>query len=182
MTSQYRLNLSLLAAIALMAGGCAKDMGDLEQYISAQVNQAPAPLEPLPPIRTFETIVYDPAGRRDPFESPFATEEPEPTEVADANARGPDPLRRKEPLESFPLDALDMVGTLNMEDNLWGLIKDPDGLIHRVKVDNYLGQQHGRIIQIDEDRVSLIEWVPNNIGGWIEKEASIALDDNLAAR
>jgi type IV pilus assembly protein PilP len=57
------------------------------------------------------------------------------------------------------------------------LIKDPDGVIHQVRPDNYMGQNFGRITGIYEDRIELVELIPNGVGGWIERPAAIALDD-----
>jgi len=85
--------------------------------------------------------------------------------------------RTREALELFPLDSLDMVGTLGMgSKDTAGLIKDPDGVIHRVRPNNYLGQNYGRITGIFDDRIELVELVPNGVGGWIERPASIALE------
>ena len=91
---------------------------------------------------------------------------------------GPDNTRVKEPLESFPLDALDMVGTIGDPMNSpTALITDPSGAVHRVKPGNYLGQNDGQITAVYEDRVELVELVSNGNGGWMERPASIALDD-----
>jgi type IV pilus assembly protein PilP len=55
------------------------------------------------------------------------------------------------------------------------LVRDPDGVVHRVRVGNYLGQNYGRVIAVEEDRIELVELVPNGTGGWMEKPATIAL-------
>lgn len=70
-----------------------------------------------------------------------------------------------------------MVGTIGFGIALEGLVKDPDGVVHRVHSNNYLGQNYGRITGIAEDRIELVELVPNGAGGWMERQASIALDD-----
>ena len=91
---------------------------------------------------------------------------------------GPDDSRVKEPLEAFPLDALDMVGTIGDPMNSpTALITDPSGSVHRLKPGNYLGQNDGQITAVYEDRVELVELVSNGNGGWMERPASIALDD-----
>jgi type IV pilus assembly protein PilP len=80
-------------------------------------------------------------------------------------------------LESFPLDSLKMVGTLGKNGQMEALIKDPQGVIHPVHDGNYLGQNFGHITSIAEDHVSLVEMVPNGTGGWMERDATIALGD-----
>ena len=57
------------------------------------------------------------------------------------------------------------------------LIRDPDGVIHRVHVGNYMGQNYGHITAIGEDHIDLVELVSNGTGGWMERQASIALGD-----
>jgi type IV pilus assembly protein PilP len=68
-----------------------------------------------------------------------------------------------------------MVGTLEQSDNSWGLINDPQSIVHRVKVGNYLGQNEGRIVKITETKIYLVEIVPDGVGGYIERDASIAI-------
>jgi type IV pilus assembly protein PilP len=68
-----------------------------------------------------------------------------------------------------------MVGILEQNDQLWGLIKDPQNLVHCVQVGNYMGQSEGRILEITESAISLVEIVPDGIGGYIERDASIAI-------
>ncbi len=68
-----------------------------------------------------------------------------------------------------------MVGTFNKESNEWALIKDPDGTIHRVAVGNYIGMNHGKVSSISNDEVQLSEFIADGVGGWLVRDASIAL-------
>jgi type IV pilus assembly protein PilP len=173
-----RLTLSrfgIVAGLLVMLSGLAACSGqdDLHQWVAQQKQQKGAPLAPLPVIKTFESFVYQDQDKRDPFS-------PGPTEVASSlNGPGPHPdqNRVREPLESFPLDSLKMVGTINGKGGMEALIKDPQGVIHPVHVGNYLGQNYGHITNIAEDRVALAELIPNGAGGWMERDASIALGD-----
>ena len=131
-----------------------------------------APLEPLPVIRTFETFEYKDQELRDPFIT--SVEDQEQTAAAGPH---PDQDRAREPLEGFPLDGLRMAGTLGLAKAIEGLVRDPDGVVHRVHVGNYLGQNYGRITGIGEDHIELVELVPNGSGGWMERQATIALGD-----
>jgi type IV pilus assembly protein PilP len=129
-------------------------------------------MKPLPVIRTFETFLYTDQELRDPFGLSTA-EQVARTETGPH----PDQDRPREPLESFPLDGLKMSGTLGATGAIEGLVRDPDGVVHRVHVGNYLGQNYGRITAREEDRIDLVELVPNGTGGWMERPASIALGD-----
>lgn len=163
----------LLAALAVsLLAGCGGGMSDLDRYIQEVKDRPAKPLDPLPVMQQFETFEYAAQDLRDPFTNPS-------TEVASGTGQGPrpDPDRRKEALEAFPLDGLDMMGTLGSEGSLVGLIMDPERVVHRVVPGNYLGQNDGRIVAIYEDRIELVELVPDGSGGWIERRAEVALDD-----
>lgn len=171
MKSKNVLRLSALATLTLL-GACVPGTSDLEQEISRVKAQRGAPVDPLPPMKDYEPYPYTSYNMRDPF-SAFA---------GDTGGEGdagvtPDSSRVREALEGFPLDALDMVGTMGSEASMVALIKDPDGVVHRVNVENYMGQSEGRITAIYEDRIDLVELIPNGTGGWMERPASIALDE-----
>lgn len=170
--TEHLIPRALALGLALALAGCTSGMSDLETYI-AEVKSRPAPpLDPLPVMQQFETFEYAAQDLRDPFSNPSD----EQMSAAGTGPR-PDPDRRKEALESFPLDGLDMMGTLGAADNLVGLIMDPDRVVHRVVAGNYLGQNDGRITSVTEDKIELVELVPDGSGGWIERSAEIALDD-----
>lgn len=99
--------------------------------------------------------------------------------VAAAQGDGPrpDPNRRREELEGYPLDTLKMVGTLEKQSHYWGLVQTKDRMIHRVELGNYLGENYGRILDIDEDRISLRELIQDGAGGYLERQASLALGE-----
>lgn len=165
--------IALALATALLLSACTGGNRDLEEWVAEVKSRRGAPLEPLPVLKTFEPFEYQAFDLRDPFSA--WEDADERTSVA-AGPR-PDPNRRKEALEVFPLDALDMVGTIGMGDAMYGLIKAPDGVVYRVRPDNYLGQSDGRIIGIYEDRIELVELIPNGVGGWIEEPALIPLEN-----
>jgi type IV pilus assembly protein PilP len=160
---------ALAACIAL--AGCARGTEDLRAKIDEIKAMKGAPLEPLPVMKTFEVFEYAAQDLRDPFAPPVEED------VAAQTGPRPDQNRPREALEAFPLDGLDMVGTLGLTADVTGLVKDPDGVIHQVRPDNYLGQNFGRITGIYEDRIELVELIPNGVGGWIERPASIALGE-----
>lgn len=171
------LMVAAIASVIVALGGCAESRSELDDYITRIKQRPGGPLPPLPKMREFEQFEYAAYEMRDPF-SRVSTEQSgqSDAQVAAAGA-GPDLTRRREELESFPLDALDMVGTMGDVADMFGLIKDPTGVVHRVKPSAYLGQNHGKILEIGEDRIELTEWFPNGLGGWEERRSAIALDD-----
>lgn len=167
------LPLLLLLALSVAAGsGCGRDMRDLERWVEQVKSRPGGEIEPLPEIEPYETFEYSAHDLRSPF-TPGREEQP------DAKGEGPrpDPNRPREPLESFSLDALDMVGTFELGNERWGLVRDPEGLIHRVQPGNYMGRNYGRIVEVTESRISLVELVPDGSGGWMERDASLALEE-----
>ena len=174
--SRALLALSVTLLVVTLAG-CAQSRSELETYI-AEVKQRPGrPVPPLPKMQEFETFEYAAHDMRDPF-AKIATDQSEESDaVAAGNGIRPDRTRRKEELEGYPLDALDMVGTMGSGVDIFGLVKDPNGVVHRVKTSNFLGQNDGKILGIYEDRIELVELFPNGLGGWEERRSAIALDD-----
>ncbi len=162
--------LALPLALAVMAG-CTKGTADVHQWVAKEKAKKGAPLEPLPVIKTFETFVYDDQGKRDPFAPGVSANQAQQQQ----NGPHPDQDRPRQPLEQFALDSLKMVGTIGAGNHIVALIQDPGKKIHRVRVNQYMGQNYGRVTGIDEDQVKLVELVPNGNGGWMERKASIAL-------
>lgn len=162
-----------LSAALLLAGCGSHDMGDLQSYVRQVNARPPGPIEPLPEIEPVETFVYEPGERRDPFHSDVQSE-PEQLAVTD-DGPAPDPNRPREELESYPLDSLRMVGTLEQHDMRWALIRTKEGIVHRVTVGHYMGQNHGQIVSIDLDAIQLNEIVSDAPGQWRERAATVAL-------
>lgn len=160
--------LSLVCATTLSACGIGRS--DLEKWV-AEVKAKPAPpLEPLPVMKQFETFEYAAQNLRDPFDQTFSGD--------GASGPRPDPNRRRQTLEGFTLDTLKMVGTLGSGNNLTGLVMAPDRVTYKVVPGNYLGQSDGRVTGVHEDRIDLVELVPDGAGGWLERPAKLSLDSN----
>lgn len=168
--------IKLSAGLCLLASltACSQDSSDLQQYITAVKARSPAPIEPIPEIKPYVRFIY-PGHEVDPFDADMLKPEKAPNTDGGVS---PDPNRVPEFLESFPLDSLRMVGTVNQGKDLWALIRIPDGAVHRVKVGNYMGKNHGKVTKVEDTRVDLLELVENGFGGYKEQENSIALSDN----
>lgn len=173
-THVRRAAICALAVATLGMTACGGDMEDLERHID-QVKSRPGKRpDPLPEIKPYETFTYiaDAEGLRSPFEpdTPAAA-----SGGGDGSGVRPDTNRSREYLEEFPLDSFDMVGTLTLGGNTFGLLRAQDGIVHRVLPGNYLGQNEGRITAISESTIEVTEIVSNGIGGYIERDVAIAL-------
>jgi type IV pilus assembly protein PilP len=163
-----------LLVLVLLASCSSDGMDDLRQFVkNAHADRKPK-IEPLPEIKPYEAFAYAATDLTDPF-SP-ANLKPQSTQGRLSGPR-PDMNRRKEPLEDFPLDALKMVGTLSRGKQSWAVIQAPDGTVHRVQKGNYMGQNFGRITRVTEDKVDLVELVQGAMGEWVEREASLAIQE-----
>ena len=170
------LGLALIGLGGL--GGCGGDMSDLERFIEETKGKHQGKVDPLPEFPPYRTFAYDAFDVRDPFRpqtdlaaSPVAAE----TEYA-----GPRPQasRRREPLESYPVDSLKMVGLLQQRAQTWGLVRDPEGTIHRVQPGNYAGQNHGKIVSVSETRIDIVELVADGLSGWVPRDAQLAMAED----
>lgn len=152
----------------LLISGCSKDMDDLEGW-TAEVKQRPGGrIDPLPVIPPYKPYRYPASAGRSPFQ-------PEVEERAEGPGVKPEEDRPREYLEEFPLDSLRMVGTIKPGPNTLALVQDADGLIHRVTTGNYLGQNYGKVVAIEDSEVTVMEIVADGLGGWMERPAALAL-------
>ena len=170
MVKYVKHNAILLALISSSAlNGCSQDVSDLYTYIEQQKAAHVGSVKPIPQFKPYESFTYSAYDLRDPFEASIDVEDEE------EKPPGPDESRPKQTLEAFPLDTLRMVGVLEQGENLWGLIEDPKKVVHRVQVGNYMGQNEGAITGIDEGEIFLVEVIYDGVGGYIERNASIAI-------
>lgn len=175
----FRLNIQrcimglTISAFMVLSGCVSEEFDDLKEYAAKIKMKKPGPIKPLPEIRAFETFLYQSNSLRDPFQK---FEEPQSVKVLAENiGPGPDLDRDKEELEAYPLDTLRMVGTLQHESELWGLVRAGDGVIHRVQPGNYIGQNYGKITNVSEEIIVLDEFVTTGVGRWRERQASLAI-------
>ena len=165
------LRTVVAVAVLATAAGCSDDTDELRAKIAEIKARPGGRIEPLPEVKPYETFAY-----------------PHPTSVrlscpacrasaTGPNAIRPDSSRPREFLEQFSLDTLRMVGTLKLQGRIFGLVQTKDGLVHRVLPGNHLGQSDGRITAIEEGKISLIEIVPDGMGGFIERPAALGLSD-----
>jgi type IV pilus assembly protein PilP len=170
--SQERTRRILAAAgIAATLGlaGCGDGLDDLRAEIAQAKERPGGRIQPLPEVRPYVSHEYQMADRRSPFLQSLAGE--------NSSGPRPDSQRPREYLEQFPLDTLRMVGTLRLGGGNYGLVQTKDGLIHRVLPGNHLGQNDGRVMAVSDAKITLVEIVPDGLGGYLERPAALALAD-----
>jgi type IV pilus assembly protein PilP len=175
----YRSAAPCVALMALLCGCGSSDQDELQKWMAEQRAQTKPSVQPIPAPKKFAPQAYTQEAATDPFSNQKLTQalKRDSAQVsANAALVLPELSRRKEPLESFPLDAMSMVGSLVKTGKPVALIKI-DNLLYQVQPGNYLGQNYGRITKVGETELSLREIVQDAGGEWIERIATLQLQE-----
>jgi len=164
----------LWVVMCLFLVACSEhDTSDLERFVKQEKSYKAGKIPPLPEFIQYKMFIYEGYEIRDPF-VPVV-------DVEIVTKRGysgprPDENRIKEPLENFSLDSLRMMGSLQQQDTTWILVKDPEGLLHRVTIGNYLGLNNGKITQLFDDSVEISELIADG-KGWQQRKTGLAMSE-----
>jgi len=165
-----RRSLTLAAGAVFVLAGCGGESHqDLRAWMADQGKGVKGKLEPLPQMKAYEPFAYNAFDLPDPFKP----RKIEPTKGTSKLA--PDLARRKEPLESYPLESLNMVGTLERGRTMYALVRTPDKDLYQVRQGNYLGQNYGVILGVTDGEVRLKELVQDGAGDWTERSSTLQL-------
>lgn len=165
---------------SFILSGCGPSGEDeLRVWMGEQRANTRVSVKPLTEPKKFIPQAYLDDGSIEPFSEMRLTQalRKDSNQIASNVALiAPEMARRKEPLESFPLDAMSMVGSLTKEGVPTALIR-VDNLIYQVKKGNYLGQSYGKITNITENIIQLREIAQDATGDWIERSVSLDLQE-----
>lgn len=168
------LGLALTMPILMLTGCGGGNFNDLQAEME-QIRARPAgAIEPLPRFLPYEAFTYSATSLRSPFQPPIRID-------LTQRQRGsqdikPDEDRTRQFLEGFNIEGFEMVGILSNQDGMQALVRGA-GSVHRVRVGDYLGRNHGRITSIEEGRVDVVEIVPDGEGGWLERPRTLSLPE-----
>lgn len=165
-----------LGPLLLTMAGCAANLDELQQWTEAERRAARPSVKPLQPPSKFEPQAYEAAGGIEPFSAQKLSVASRQETAQPNSALAAEMNRRREPLEAFPLDSMAMVGSMARKDGRYALLK-VDNLLYHVKAGNYLGQNFGRIVKIDETEVTLREIVQDASGEWVERITTLQLQE-----
>jgi type IV pilus assembly protein PilP len=176
MSSAARLGSALAALAVALAAGCGgEEHGDLKEELNQLTKDLRGRVDPLPQVKPYEPVPYTAEGQIDPFR-------PERIEVAQSGRAASESTalieeqkkRPPEPLEAFPLESIQMLGTITKDQETFALVKAGPNL-YRVRKGNYMGQNFGVITAIDEAQISLKELVQDPGGDWVERMSTLQL-------
>lgn len=172
--SAARLMCVSMVLLGLSGCGGSDDFSDLSTFVTEARSRPTGTIEPLPKFRAYEAFTYNAAGLRSPFQPPVKID-PLNRQKGSREVR-PDETRVKQFLEGFNIETLEMVGTLGNDSGTFALLRGAGG-VYRVKVGDYLGRNHGRVVSVGDLQVDVIEIVPDGEGGWLERPRTISLNE-----
>ncbi len=169
-----------VVVLAMVLTGCSSsDQEELQQWMNDQRSQTRPKVQPIPEPKKFTPQSYGQEAATEPFSSQKlaqALKRESSQATSNAGLIAPELQRRKEALEAFPLDAMVMVGSVTKSGKPLALVK-VDNLLYQLRLGNYLGQNYGRIQKISETEIVLREIVQDSAGEWIERTATLQLQE-----
>jgi type IV pilus assembly protein PilP len=169
--------LFVLFSVTLLTGCFGGKDAELQQWMIEQKGNTPVKITPVSEPKKFKPQAYTQEAAMEPFNNQKllqALRKDSSQSAANLALISPELARRKEALESFPLDAVAMVGTLNKKNTLVALLR-VDKLLYQAKVGNYVGQNYGRITKISDSEIVLREIAQDASGEWIERKVDLRL-------
>lgn len=167
-----------VAATALILGlsgcGTGNDHGDLQTYMTEVRARPQGTIEPLPKFQPYEAFTYGASGLRSPFQAPLRADQA--SRQKGSKDIKPDDSRIRQFLEGFNIEMFELVGSLSNQEGMFALVRGAGG-VHRIRIGDYLGRNHGRIVAINEAQIDVLEIVPDGEGGWLERPRSMTLKE-----
>ncbi len=173
-----KLFIQILCGALLMS--CSSS-SEIKKFIEETKKANTSNISPLPHLKEYEQVIYTASKLRDPFNMPVRNvtlklnTHVENVRIA---SKRPDADRKKEYLERMPLDSLTMVGTIKKKGEMWALIIDKTGIIHKVREGNYVGENAGKIKKISENNMDIDEMIADEQGNWVNRKANLSINSN----
>ena len=172
-----RLLCITAGALMLSAlGACTADNDELIQWMEQQHKEIKPSIAPIFPPKKFDPQAYLGVTGVEPFGSQKLIPVGGP-----ANGKGSALLvaakaHATQELESYPLDSMSMVGSLQQGGKAHALIM-VESRLHDVKVGDWIGQNYGQITAITDSQITLRETVQDPTGEWIERTSTLQIQE-----
>jgi type IV pilus assembly protein PilP len=175
--SRAKPAFAVVAAVActLLLAGCGdSNVKEVRDWMD-QVRQETRPaVKPLSEPKDFFPYAYSAREAVDPFsQNKLLGELARAAQLAN-DPNKPDLQRPKELLESFPLDTMQMVGTLQKGGTIYALLQI-ERAVYQVRPGQRIGQNFGTVTHVGEDAINIREVVQDAAGEWVERMAKLEL-------
>lgn len=162
--------------VSSLLAGCTADIEELQQWAEAERRNAKPSIKPLQPPKRFEPQAYEALSGIEPFSTQKLSGAVKQEAVQTNAVLAAELARRREPLEAFPLDSMQMVGSMAKRDGRYGILK-VDGLLYYVKRGDHMGQNFGRVLKVEESEITLRELLQDASGDMVEKITTLQLQE-----
>lgn len=170
--------LSILMAMLLLAGCGDSDVQEVRTWMKQVDAQTQVRVPPLAEPKVFVPFAYARKDDIDPFNpNKLLAELAKQAGTGGSSGIKPDMDRRKELLESYPLDTIKMVGTIEKKGVVHAVLQ-VDRAVHQVVVGQHLGENYGRITGISDNTVTIKEIVQDATGDWVERQSRLELQES----
>jgi type IV pilus assembly protein PilP len=149
---------------------------ELREWMEQERRTMRPSVQPLPVPKRFEPFVYDQQSHMDPFDIKKLDVALPKLVATTVKGNQPNMDRRRDPMESFPLDTINMVGTIVQGGKRVALVR-VNQTVYQVKKGEYLGQNFGRITEISETEIRINETVQDAAAAWVERTGSLQLQE-----
>lgn len=171
-----------VAATALLLGGCgASDVREVQDWMAQVKKETRVSVKPIPEPKTFIPFAYTTRDSLDPFTPNKLLAELARAAENSNDKFKPDMQRRREFLESYPLDTLSMVGTMEKAGVSYALIQ-LDRQVYQVKAGQHIGQNFGTVVAVSDGAVNIKEVVQDAGGEWVERLAKLELQESKESK
>lgn len=172
------LSKAAMLALAFMLAACSdSDVREVQQWMADTEKKTKVTVKPLAEPKTFTAFAYQAGDAIEPFSQNKLLAELARTDAGSTNPLKPDTERRRELLETFPLDTMQMVGVLQKGGDNHALLQ-VDRAVHQVRAGQRIGQNFGVITSVTEQAVNIREVVQDATGDWVERMSKLELQDS----
>jgi type IV pilus assembly protein PilP len=165
--------LTILLPISFLSA-CNEDISDLKHFVEDIQIHSSGSVDAIPEPQPYQPFTY-PKHNKDPFDGSALQPKimAKPVQGVQIN-----PNHKLQFLENFSIESIKLVGIIQHPNTLWGLIRSRDGIVHRVKVGDYVGTNHGKITVITAKKIQVVELIPNETGAYSPRNNFIHLENN----
>ncbi len=177
--SQLMRGFVCLGAVTMLVACSPAPEDELQQWMAQQKSAAQPKIKPISEPKVFKPERYTMVTEVEPFSNLKLTQalKKDSSQSASNGALiAPELARRKEPLEEFPVDTMAMVGSMVKAGKPIALVM-VGKLLYQVRTGDRMGLNYGLVTKISESEISLREIVQDAAGEWIERTASLQLQE-----